>query len=806
MGQAARAFSGKTKRSRAVASALMMSTAIIAGVVIADRDAVAQSAAQASFNVPAGPLNRALTTFGRQSGLQVTYLTSIGAGKTTAGVSGPATREQALARILQGTGLSYQFTNATTVAISQQTAAGGGTGGLPAGAIPLDTIDVQGETAWGPVDGFVANRSATGTKTDTPLIEVPQSVSVVTRDQMETRKVETLTETLRYTPGVFDRGGYQSNSPDFQVRGFNTTPWTGAFYLNGLRTIGNGDIEPYGLERAEVMRGPSSVLYGQGGPGGVIGLVTKRPTEKPMREVQLQGGNFDQKGGAFDFSGPVTEDKTLLYRFTGLLREGGNGIDFSNDKRAFLSGALTWRPTAATEITAFSLYQKGEGRWNYGLPARGTALSNPNGQIPITRFIGEPAYDRNATELTVVGYNLQHRATENLTFRQNLQYAREIWDFQNVAPTGLRADMRTLNRYAYKGYYTFDTVAVDNQAELKVATGPLQHTVLLGVDYRWRKYDELYTYNGVVGPIDVYAPVYGQSVFMPNFDQGTRQIQNLAGIYLQDQIKLERWILTLGGRYDWANSNVVDSFSGVVTNPNDNAFTKRAGLGYEFDSGLVPYISYSESFTPLTGTTFDGSPYKPETGTQYEAGIKYQPTGAKWRITAAVYDLRRQNVTTTDPDHPGKSIQTGEVTSRGFEFEAVASLTNNLNLTAAYSYNDTRVTKSNSADLGKRPTRNPPHLASLWADYTIREGALNGLGFGGGVRYVSASAGDYLNTFEAPAYTLVDAMVRYDIDNWRFSVNATNLFDKYYVGACFSSAQCNVGRGRTVIGKVSYRW
>jgi iron complex outermembrane receptor protein len=312
--------------------------------------------------------------------------------------------------------------------------------------------------------------------------------------------------------------------------------------------------------------------------------------------------------------------------------------------------------------------------------------------------------------------------------------------------------------------------------------------------------------SGTIAPLDVFAPIYGSPVTWSTSYGGTRQTQNATGVYLQDQIKLDRWILTLGGRYDWADSETTGIFNGRVTSQDDRAFTKRAGLGYEFDSGLVPYISYAESFVPLAGTTFDGSPYKPETGRQYEAGIKYQPKGAKWRMTAAVYDLRRQNVTTNDTAHPGFSIQTGEITSQGFEFEAVASLTNNLNLTAAYAYSDARVTKSNTANLGMRPTRTPPHLASFWADYTIREGVLNGLGFGVGVRYVSATAGDELNTFYAPAYTLVDAMIRYEIDNWRFSVNASNLFDKQYIAGCSSMVQCNAGRGRTVIGKVSYRW
>ncbi len=798
-------------RRSALAAGLLATTAILlCSYPLQSQPAAAQTATQGAvvraFNIPAQPLAGALNAFGRQSGLQVTLAAATTRGVNSRPVNGSFTPQQALAQMLEGTGIPFRITSDRTAVVGASQAAGG-TGALPAGAISLDTIDIQGETAWGPANGFVASRSATATKTDTPIIEVPQSISVVTRDQMEAQQVQSLNETLRYTAGVFsESSGQQSSAPTFQIRGFSSIPFYGSMYLNGLRTINNGDVEPYGLERVEVMRGPASVLYGQNNPGGVVGMVTKRPTEGPVHEVQLRGGSFGYKAGAFDFSGPATEDKRLLYRFTGLLREGGNGIDFSNDRRAFVSGAVTWRPTDATEITAFSIYQNDTGKFNYGLPAQGTALPNPNGRIPVTRFIGEPNFSYANKEQAVAGYNLEHRATDSVTFRQNLQYVHEDWTAKEMPPQGLQADLRTLNRGAAFSRWSWDTFVIDNQAELKATTGVLQHTVLFGVDYRWRKSNVIGAFGGTAGPIDVFAPVYGSPVFVSADDYGYRQIENYTGIYLQDQIKLDRWILTLGGRHDWVDSKTANAFNGSSATQDDSAFTKRAGLGYEFDIGVVPYISYSESFAPTSGTAFDGSPFKPTTGTQYEAGIKFQPKDMNLRMTAAVYDLRQQNVLTTDPDNPRFSIQTGEIASRGFEFEAVTSLTSNLNLTAAYAYNDARVTRSNDGDVGKRPVTTPPHLASLWADYTIREGALNGLGFGGGVRYVAASAGDWANTFDAPAYTVVDAMVRYEIDNWRFSVNATNLFDTRYVAGCFALSQCNVGRVRTVLGTVSYRW
>jgi iron complex outermembrane receptor protein len=351
---------------------------------------VAAPAANYNFSIPPQPLAGAISAFSRITGIDIVGDGGIARGIQSSGVSGNLTSQQALTRLLAGTGLSYRFTNASTVAI-QKPNADGSIGTMPTGAISLDTIDVQGETAWGPVDGYVASRSATCTKTDTPLIEVPQSISVITRDQIETRRPNSVNDALSYAPGVFaEANGYQSVARYF-MRGFQGKEANGSFYLNGLQTTGL-QIETYGVERIEVMRGPSSLLYGQGQPAGIVNLVTKRPTEQTIREVQLQGGSFDYKQGAFDFSGPANEDKTLLYRLTGLVRNANTQIDFSKDDRIFISGAVTWRPTDATDLTLYSHYQKNSYNWNYGVPALGSALPNPNGRIPNTRFVGEPGY------------------------------------------------------------------------------------------------------------------------------------------------------------------------------------------------------------------------------------------------------------------------------------------------------------------------------------------------------------------------------------------------------------------------------
>jgi iron complex outermembrane receptor protein len=688
--------------------------------------------------------------------------------------------------------------------------------------IGLDTIEVQGERANGPVDGYVARRSATATKTDTPLIETPQSVSVVPRAQMDDQGVQSVSQALRYSASVLGETRLSSGRYDSVfIRGFGGSGGGAGFInnLDGLRLQRGVNFlvpiaEPWGLERVEVLRGPSSVTFGQVKPGGLINMVSKRPQEQAHGEVQVVLGSFERRQLAFDIGGPVTADKTILYRLVGLGRAADTQVDFTKEERLYIAPSLTFQPNAATSLTLLTSYQRDPETGFYGfLPSVGTALPNRNGRIRSNFFPGEPSYEGYARNALNLGYAFEHRFNDVFSFRQNARYSDLDLRNRTVAAASLGANQRTLTRRVTASNEKAQTFGVDNQLQADFRTGPLTHKLLVGVDGYWTDGTAVTGAGGVVQTLDAFAPVYGRRPFAVPAVPGTAQLTEQYGVYLQDQIKLDRLSLLIGGRFDRAMARTRNMTNGALTKQDDTANTGRVALMYNFDNGFAPYASYSTSFEPVAGTTFARTPFKPTEGEQFEVGLKYEPPGYNAFFQASVYDLTQTNVATADPNNVGFQIQTGEVRARGFEFEARATVLENLDLIAAYAYTDAEVTKSNGVDLGKRPTVVPRHMASLWAHYTFRTGLFSGLGLGAGVRYVGKGAGDPGNTFFTDDYTLVDAAISYDLSaanaamkGWKVQVNAQNLLDKEYVAGCYAAVQCSFGLRRTVLATLSYRW
>lgn len=670
--------------------------------------------------------------------------------------------------------------------------------------------------ATGPVDGYVATSSATATKTGTPLIETPQSISVITADQMEAQAVENLAQALRYTPGVTgELFGLDNRCYGTMIRGFSgiddTSYYRDSLQLKGAAFASFCTLDPYGAERIEVLRGPASVLYGQGEPGGIINYVSKRPTDKPFHEVELAYGNYNHYEGRFDLSDKVTQNGKLKYRLTGVGIDSDTQIDHVDYDRFFVAPSFTWQPNADTTLTILTNYQYDDTGWTIQFyPAEGTLFRNPNGKIHSNRFTGEPDFDYYKNTQYSAGYLFEHNLTEAMTVRQNLRYAHLDNSQRGVFGFGLDPDKRTYNRYGDGGESEVNAWNVDNQLQTKVSTGPLAHTFLLGLDYQnYRLSDKGLAFDGPSLAIDIFDPVYGEPLTFVGLYQDTDVKLTQTGVYLQDQISLnDKWFLQLGGRRDFARSNTLDHRSSSTTRQADEATTGRAGLVHLFDNGFAPYASYSESFAPTLDTDIFGNPFAPETGQQYEAGIKYEPLWMKNAlITFSAFDLTKQNVLTSDPNDPLNQIQTGEINSRGLEFETVASLDWGLDLRAAYTYLDVEIAASNDGTQGNTPYGVPTHSASLWADYTMQRGQLAGFGFGGGVRYVGETWGDDANTFKVPSVTLFDAVIHYDWNSFRFALNAQNVFDKEYIASCFAfEFGCFYGERRQVLGSLRYRW
>ncbi|PKU26134.1 TonB-dependent siderophore receptor [Telmatospirillum siberiense] len=799
--------SGDRRRTFSRLAALMISTALAAGAFGVSALAQQSESPQAGqgrpsrgFDIPPQSLTEGLTAFGRQSGWQVSVHGDLIQGVSTPGVSGTMSPEQALGRLLAGTGFSYSLSDGNTVTLQK----------LPStsGAIPLDPVSVEGrdgagETAWGPVPGYVAKRSAGATKTDTPIIETPQSISVITAEQIADRKAETVEDAVAYTAGVrVGSSGFDPRFDQISIRGFEVT--STADYLDGLRQpnttwLSYYGTEPYDLERVEVVKGPASVLYGQISPGGLVNRVSKRPGEEALREVELQAGNNDRYQGQFDLGGKASQDGEILYRLVGVARDAGTDIEWIDDDTRFLAPSVTWRPSAETHLTVLTQYQ-------YKRTAGSPRPYQSGSQL--TKFwSGDEHFDKLEQTQYTAGYEFEHAFDDRLTFRQNARYGNVDTVNQYTASSD-SGDGHTLNRTAYGVYEAMQSVALDNQLQMRFATGPVRHTLLAGQDYMWQDSHVLYAW-GAAPSIDILAPDHDQFIARPANVAANQNIgANLVGLYAQDQLEVGHWRLTGGVRHDWADATTRDNLEHLEVSQNDGATTGRAGLLYLTDSGFAPFASYATSFMPEFGLDANGRAFKPTEGKQYEAGVKYQPPGSNSLVTAALYHLTKSNVKTTDPVDPLNSVQTGEQRSRGLELEGVADLRTGLKLLGSYTFTDAKVTKSNDVDLGKRPVTVPRHMASLWADYTPSSGTLAGLGGGAGVRWVGSSYDDLANTRKNDPYTQLDAVIHYDLagtaTGTRLALNVGNLTDERYV-TC-ESGYCYRGQGRTVIGSIRYRW
>lgn len=685
--------------------------------------------------------------------------------------------------------------------------------------------------SWMPVQGFVAPTITTGTKTDTPLIEAPQSVGVVTRDQMQAQAPQTVSQALRFTAGVLPEVRPSNRYDSVFVRGFGGQGTGAAFvnFLDGLR-MGRGanyavpNVDPWLLERIEVLRGPASVLYGQTSSGGIVNLVSRRPTETPVHEVQLNFGSHERMQAAFDFGGPLTGDGTVLYRLTGIGYTGNTQYDYIGEERFAIAPALTWKPTADTTLTILTSYQKDPetGFYNFQ-PAVGTVLPSPHGQVGSNFFPGDPNWQNDSKTQYAAGYQFEHRFNSTWTVRQNFRYSHIDSNRGVMSIQSLRADGRTANRTVLWALEDADTIAVDNQVQASFATGPLRHTLLGGLDYAYAtSWSRVGTVTGATVPgIDIFNPVYGVQVPVPVLGpaQSSSQDVNQTGIYLTDQIALGGFRFNIGIRHDWADTDTTNKGSGVTTSQSDEKTTWRVGALYLFDFGLAPYVTYSTSFLPNTGLSAPQrgrTPFGPTEGEQYEAGVKFQPRGFNSFIQASVYQIKQQNVLTPDPLYNGYSVPTGEIRSRGFELEGRASLDNNLDLILAYAYTDAEVTQSNQSGVqGKQVPQVPKHMVSAWADYRFDEGmgVLNGFGIGAGIRYVGSTYGDSTNTFKVPSATVYDAAIRYDfgainpqLAGLQAMVNANNLTDKEYIASCSSGTACYFANRRVVTAGLRYVW
>ncbi|MBB3219084.1 iron complex outermembrane receptor protein [Ochrobactrum sp. RC6B] len=688
------------------------------------------------------------------------------------------------------------------------------------GILKLDTIEIQtsdGKGPRAPIEGYVAEHSRAATKSDVPIREVPQSISVVTRDNMNDRAVQSVSEAMLYSANVnAQRYGADVRSDYFTVRGFPAD-----LYLDGLRIpqiasqsggYSGFVVEPYSLESVEILRGPSSALFGQSNVGGIVNMVSKQPQAEASREIYLRGGSFERKEFGVDITGPINNDPRFTYRLNGIFRDSNTSYDLGKNDRIAINPSFAWRPDADTSLVVSGGYLKDDmGQAGVIIPAYGSVLPNPTGQTISRDFSdGDPRNAIYKKEIGYAGYDFEHRFNDTFTLRQNFRYSHMKTDYRNlftgVIPTK-GWDGHTIPRTNYLAQPELDAIAFDTQLESRFDTGPVAHTLLVGFDQQWQRLDN-YTASASGPTQDLFNPTYGQPLAELSPTTRLLQKQYQTGIYVQDQIEAGKLRVTLGGRKDFVSirSEQTALASGKTTDyeQDPDKFTGRVGVAYLFDSGLVPYALYSTSFLPTL--TLADTPLKPTTGTLKEVGVKYAPEGEDYTVTLSAFEAEQQNVVNRIS---GVYYQTDEVRVRGIELEGTARLWDRLNLTAALSFQDPEVSESQNPDqIGKLPYTVPKNQQSLFLSYDMPlPGNIEGnLVVGGGVRRIGKTAGDTLNTFYVPSYTLVDAFLRYDIGNYRLQVNAFNLGDKKYVAGCNSTSQCYYGQGRSIVATTSVRW
>lgn len=713
--------------------------------------------------------------------------------------------------------------------------------------------------------------ATSASKAETPIIESPQTISIVNREEMDIRAVSTIGDALAYTAGVnVESSGIDSRTDEITVRGFGAGGFSSnSNFIDGLRLPNGGQwtrtqFDPFAMQQVEVLKGPSSVLYGQTAPGGIINIVTKRPTRDFHGELMLQAAGFTDLGrwqfqGAGDIGGAINPSGTLSARLVGLVRDGQTQINKTSNSRYYVSPSLTWSPSDDVSWTLLGQYQRDEGGSTYQfLPMTGTLLPSNGRRIDLDEYLGEPDWNVYDRDQILIGSFFRAKLNDAITFRNSVRYTHlsSLYRVTVLSGDTLNATTpgattcaamiatypaafagcipgQTIGRRAVQGKGESDGIAVDTNLQAKFATGPLEHTLLGGIDYfntRWEHYRDLVILPGLprgqVDPlIDMYNPVpRGSADYAANLTPQiyTEVKSDQTGIYLQDQIKIGDLRVTIGGRQDWARDDQTNAITGARFVSESDAFTWQAGAVYLTDSGLAPYVSYAESFQPQVSdpaSSVDQVPFVPTTGQQYEGGIRFEPRGAHAYFTLGGYQITQQNVVTPDP--LGRicgtsvcSVQTGEVRVRGIEFEARAATSIGITAVGSVTRAWSKVTKSNTAsELGNHVTMTPEWQASAFVDYRFPEGTLNGLGVGGGVRYTGKSWGNLANTIVVPDFTLFDLFVRYDfgkatpsLNGLSLSVNARNLLDKTYVATCSGSSSCFYGSGRAVTARLQYRW
>tara|TARA_R110001606_G_scaffold8453_3_gene37211 strand:+ start:15216 stop:17396 length:2181 start_codon:yes stop_codon:yes gene_type:complete len=699
----------------------------------------------------------------------------------------------------------------------------------------MGTLVVEGDTEQSSTSNnfnYVSKVAQTATKTDEQITKIPRAVSVVTREQMDDRAPISISDALQYTPSIQTNFYGEDNKQDwFVIRGFKQA--NNGLYQDGTRLYSSSfyswQIDPFMLERIEVLRGPASTLNGQTPPGGVINVISKRAQlEEDFGSVTGTIGSNDRKEINLDVN-KVINDK-LAFRIVAITRENGTKVDEVEANRTLLAPSLAWKISDDTKLTVLASYQKDDSDpYLQFLPMEGTLTSNANGKINYDTALGNSDWETFQREQTSVGYELEHIFNDNLSFQQSARFShmdinlRQLYYAAYAADYGFSSTRDTILRGVTYEDGDSDAFNIDNRFIYKFDAGNTKHTLLTGIDYQSIDINSK-SYAGTILTADdgnflfnPYSPSYGSSISLYSYNgtltsvtdadlQTTKTKNRQLGFYLQDKANItDKFTVIAGVRYDDTSNETNNTSTNKKTDIDLHQWTGNLGASYQLDNGLVPYANYAQSFTPIIALDADNNPAKPEKADSYEVGVKFKPQSFDGQFGIAAYQVTKENLS-SGSSGTANFRQLGEVRNRGIEFEAVANLNRAVTLVGTLSYVDSEITKdTNSSNVGKTPAQIANKLASVWGNYRFIDGILDGLKVGAGVRYIGETYADNTETNKVPSYALVDAMASYQVDNYKFQLVAKNLFDKEYIATC-GDGFCYYGDSRNIMASVTYDW
>jgi len=729
-----------------------------------------------AFDIPAQPLRTSLERFAEQANVQMLYTLDVVEGVQSQAVQGSYPPEQALKILLKGTGLTGERTDTNTITVIKAAAS--------SGAISDGIIAVEAEPQQKPIKvpeiqvkevrrrehdttSYVSEDASTATRTETPLIQVPQAVEIVTRKVIEDQRAIRLEQAIRNASGlVIDVSEGGSAVDRAYCRGFQC-----GYFKNNLRNESSEQVLSFrdiaNIQRLEVLKGPASVLYGRGEPGGIINILTKQPQAERYHSIEQILGSYGYYRTMFDSTGPLDKDKKFLYRINFAYENRESYRDFLFGQRYFVAPVFTWIAGNNTTITVEGEYIRDRRVIDGGFPAIGTGIA----PLPRNRYLGEPS-DNIRSDEGRVSLRVNHRFTDSWRIESQFR-ADEARNFgPSVGSNFLLPDNRTLDRFIQGATVDVSSYYWRNDLIGKVSTGSIQHRLLTGFEIgrQSTSWDNVFA---PFGSIDIFNPVYNQTS-VPDLRETriSRVAANSVAGYIQDEITLfEKLHVLIGGRGDYLYQHT--TVSNVTTKAEDFGFSPRVGVNYQLIPQVAVYANVTRSFQPIFNPYAAASNIlKPTTAWQYEAGIKTDIVPGRLTSTLAVYRILKEDALAADPDNPFLFVQTGAQRSQGIEFNLRAQILPGWNLIATYAYTDARVAADTTIPVGNRLPFVPRNSGSIWSTYDFQNGPLQGFGVGGGMFAVGERAGDLNNSFELPGYVRADGALYYRKQN---IFNRTNL-------------------------------